>query len=180
MALWNIYVRKSGYGEEWGNTYHVDASGIDSAVEALDRLVTFEKSLHYSGVSFIQGRVTDTSEATDLFASIPLSGVGDGALSGDPLPILLTLNVAIIPDEFGSPSRKYYHTGAGEGVQNAGDWASGVVSGVLGAFAGIITEMATAGTPLVDPDGSPWNTPIVRVKVGRHKFSRASRRITPP
>lgn len=179
MALWNIYVRKAAQGEEWGNTYHVDAGSIEAAIDAGNMIVDFEKSIHYDIVSFLQLRVSDTIVGTNVFASIPISGTGAGTSGSDDLPILLTLNVAIVPVGFGSPSRKYYHLGAGEDAQAAGVWSSGLVSAVLGAFETFIADLNANGTPLVDPDGQEWNTAIVRTKVGRHKFSKASRRIAP-
>ncbi len=179
MALWNVYVRKSGQGEEWGNTYHVDAGSIEAAITASEIIVDFEKSIHYDTVAFLQARISDTIVGTNVFASIPQSGNGAGTSGADDLPILLTLNVAIVPVGFGSPSRKYYHLGAAEDAQAAGVWSSGLVTAVLGAFATFIADMNTNGTPLVDPDGQEWNTAIVRSKVGRHKFTKASRRLVP-
>lgn len=179
MALFTIEVTKSCTSQgilHYGNRYIVAASDLTNAALAVDPIVTNEKVFHSQAVGYLRARVSTLAEGDDSFVTIPLSGAGGRTVSGDNLPAILTVNVAIQVIGFGRPSRKYYHTVVGEADQASGAWTSGYVDDVLAAMADMITDVSAVGVDLSDPDGQAWTEAAVLGRCGTHQFSKRSKR----
>lgn len=166
--------------QRFGNRYIVEAADVTAAAAAVDPIVTAEKVIHSGDVAFINGRVADRIPGTDVYISLPLSGVGTAGDATQQLPIVLTTNVQFIVAGFGRPSRKFYHACLNESFQDGGQWVDSYATNVLAALTTLISDATAAGAPIVDPQGQAWVTPVFRKLVGTHQFTKRSRRVSPP
>lgn len=177
MAIYNIYVKKRSYeGHEFGNRYLVEADDLASANAASSAIVARERDFHFTSVTFLYVRTSDTAPNTDVFTTTPLDGTGFRTAATQLLPSILTVNVKIGVAGGGRPSRKFYHVGAGEGEQDASKWAPSYLTLVKGDLEGMIADVQTYDVLLVDPQGSPWAAVVAQEQVGTHQWSKRSKR----
>lgn len=125
MALYKVTVYKTNtdpYQLSWTNVYHVDALGINTALDAAENIAEGEK-LFYTADTVI-----DKVSAQDGVVGGPIKYRGlniGGDRPSDPgnlLPLFNTLRESLIDDE-GNKNIKYYR-----GVLTEGDVAGGRIN----------------------------------------------------
>lgn len=140
MALWGVSIEKTtsyrGAAQVFANVYHYnDAGGApsDANLETLlDNLVTIEKGMHSTAVTFVRGRVWSaggSEAANQMRVDKSLSGAGtlthDSALNRE-MAVLIRWRAGV--DSRGRPVylRKWYHALATTigGVATSGTWAA--------------------------------------------------------
>lgn len=178
MPIFQVRVRKRHDTKliEWENRYYVSGSGLSSvSLACLDMLIPAEQGIHNAGVTIIRQTTSDLPVGGD-FIAVPLDAACTNGVSGEPLPIFLTLNCQFDTTGFGRLDRKYYHVCWGETGQNDGVWDSTPRLAVSSILNGVIADMFSNDTPICDVDGNTWQTAVVDAAVGSHKFSKRSKR----
>lgn len=183
MPLFRVQVFKSlsGSDREWSNTYLVDAADLDAAVTAAAPIPTHEQPLHGDVVTITRMRVSDTTEDTDVFASVPLGLIGTlyTAADHDWMPLFNTVRVDIGVVGGGRPSRKFYRPPIAEDEQVNGRLNASIKTLFDGTIADMISDVSTAGGTLVDPDGQLWITPSTQLPVQMRQLHRKRKKTTP-
>ena len=179
MPLFQLDIEKQLGNEFWTNVYYLNApTGLPEAVTNAQSVITVERNIHKTIVTFTRARVRTAVEGDELYTIIPLGLAGLATLSGDYIPLFNTVNAILAPGA-GRPSRKYYRTPVGEGEQVNGVLASTVVTAINTQLARLLPG-GDLEAGLNDVDGQQIISSAVVSAVGMHQLRRGSRRRATP
>lgn len=166
--------------QKWGNRYLIRADDLTEAISAVPLFEDLERGAHSEGVAILQARVATVAANDGLYLNVPLDWVGTQATDDVILPLITTMNLEIIPDGFGRPSRKYYHPCVGPSLCSTTlfqQWLPTFLSDVRDAMIATITACNSNSTPLVDPDDQPLTEAVIAQRqFGFHQFHKRSPR----
>jgi len=175
-ATHKVEIFKSAFGENWGNVYLIDyLSAGASFATIVDSIASTEQSFHSDQILFEYARVSTLAPSDNDFVTIPLA-VNGQRIVASPLPLFVTLRVDIAVQEGGRPSRKYYRGVLGEDDITATAVSAGIRTTVADALSTLIDDLRGLTTPVVDPQGQEWNTPIAYTKPQMRQLHRKRRR----
>lgn len=180
MPVFQIDVEKTLGGEFWTNVYYVQAGNLAQAVAAAQDVALMERSFHYSYVLFTKARVRTTVEGDFVYETVPINEFGQVDPLGSPhLPLF---NVLRADFQVGGsrPSRKYYKLPILENNQNNGLIDPGLSADVATKLNARLEALATAGTPLCDPQGQILQAATTFRNVGMRQLRRGSKRKLKP
>lgn len=111
MAVYQIITQKafndgSHPGEEWANTFHVEATDIADALDKAGDVADVEKAIYWDNVSIVRLRVPGSGGGTGLFADVSIAGTRGG---GDPATQLPLFNTAAVTFTFTGARRTVSH-----------------------------------------------------------------------
>lgn len=179
MAIFRAQIFKIfGTERPWTNVYHVDAATLLDASDAvIAQIVPFEQSILNVGAEIVKVLVSDPE--TDEFIGTALSLPGTNSTTSL-LPLFCTMRARINVAGFGRNDSKYYRGFLDE--SNTEDFLidGATISAVEGLIDGLIGDMITASTPLVDNEGNAWQTSSVQSAVQDRQRHRRRRRVVEP
>jgi hypothetical protein len=166
--------------QTWGNRYLVDTTDLTAASSAAPIIGAYEQTVHSEGVLILQARIA-TLEANDgLYVNVPMDLVGLLDAEDKLLPLITTINLEMVPNGFGRPSRKYYHPCVGMTYVSATlfqQWDTTFLAGIRDGFVTLIEDLIANDTPLNDPDGQRLtNLVVAQRQYGSHHFHKRSPR----
>jgi hypothetical protein len=169
-GTYQIDIEKQLGTERWTNVYYVTAASANAATTLGGFIVTAEKQLHMTQVSFVQMRVRPMPVGSGEGTTSPLTGTGV-RIGSDFLPLFNVIRVDFRVDS-GRPSRKYYRAPVDDG-----DTTQGVLNTASRDFFQAQVNTMLANVPeLVDVDGQPWISGTVHNFVGMRQLRRGSKR----
>lgn len=173
MALYRIAIHKVHGGEEWSNTYVVNAGSLAAATAEGNSIVAIEKAVHLTQVQFVRMYVAPLAGPAGSGTMVGLTGTGAVGGRTDLLPLFNTVRV-IFRTASGKPSQKYLRLPLGEN-----DHTSGIVDPTHQTFVNTnYTAPMLALASFVDVDGQAFTSaslwPYVQIRqLKRKRRSRA-------
>lgn len=169
MPLYKVDVEKLLATEYWSNRYLVEANTIQDAADEADAIVATERTFHSGLVTFTKVRTSEFPQGGGFFIVKPIGLAGQRVVSGDLLPLFVTVRVDF-PAGLGRPSRKYYRGCIGEGDIVGANMVAGSRT--------FIQTSVNAFDPrtLVDPQVSPLGTGVVQLAVQMRQLRRGTKR----
>lgn len=169
MPLYKVDVEKLYLTEYWSNRYLVEANTIQDAANEADAIVATERTFHSTFVTITKVRTSEFPQGGGFFIVKPVNLSGQRGVSGDLLPLFVTVRVDF-PAGLGRPSRKYYRGCIGEG-----DITGAVLNGTARVF---IQTSVDAFNPrnLVDPQVDPLGPGVVQTPVQMRQLRRGTKR----
>lgn len=163
--------------ESWGNRYLVNAADLTDASSAAPIIASAEASFHFGGIEFVQARVATLTANDGVYVTIPLTNVGQMAVTGKTMPLFCTLDVVAHPSGFGRPLRKYYHTGFDDVFYDADfTYDDALLSTVFDNITQMVSDLNDNGTPWIKNTDHEVVAIAVKTRVLSHQFTKASKR----
>lgn len=158
MPIFKIEIFKHVGGENWANSYLVQAPVLVAASGYAAEIAELEQSFHYTPVQFDYIRTSTLAPGDSSYTTTPLGTAGEVSLGVSALaPLWVTARADIEVNAGGAPSRKFYR---GALVQSDYDFDS-VSTTVRSSIAAVLQSMIDGGegvgvVPFVDPQGQAW------------------------
>lgn len=177
LPLWRIEIVKQLQSEQWSNDYLTDDATMDDAQDLAQILLTWERNLHMSVVTFVYMRVSSYVPGDRTFRHINVNAQGL-AVPGDYIPLFNTMRVDFSTSD-SDPGRKYYRVPVGEATQTNGTFTTDIVTQVdIQILNFLVTTNALEH--LVTPKGNRITGATVypRVQI-RQLHRRNKKKVTP-
>lgn len=179
MPLFRAQVNyQRGTNEKWSNVWFCTADDILTAsVEWTVTGVPDLQPILDTTCSIVSVLISDP--ASDEFITVPINVGGSKSSSADLLPLFNSAKILIPTPGFGRPDLKYIKGNIAEPDQTAGVLTSGAQAELDGRLSVLISDMNTAGVPLVSHEGDPYTNVSVQPAVQMRQMHRKRRRSVP-
>jgi hypothetical protein len=159
----------------WTNVYHVSAPDQATAVSQGSSIVTIEKTIHSTLITYTKMRVRNVSVLGMAPTIVPLTGTGGRATATDYLPMYCCCRVDF-GKATGRPNRKYLRIFILEGDQVNGNLTAAAEGSFQTNYA---TPILSLGY-VCDADGTLISSADVITQVQMRQLRRGSKRRTTP
>jgi len=179
MAVYQVDIEKSyaptaGTTIYWTNVYYVNAADSAAATTSGQSIVTLEKTIHSSLVSFTKMRIRQPSVLSQAGTIVVLTGTGSRATT-QPLPLFNVFRIDFSVAS-GRPNRKYIRGPVLAGDNNSGAVLSTTATTIVNSY---ITPLINMNV-VVDKQGQPILTGALYPFVGMRQLRRGSKRKIAP
>lgn len=180
MPVFRVQVNyRIGLESKWSNVWHVSASDIVAALVGFNSAgVPNLLPLLHNDAEIASFLVSDLAGAQ--FITQPVNAAGTSADSGDRLALFNSVKVNLIDGSLGRPDYKFLKGFLTEGSQTDGELTSGTRTAVQTGIASLITDMDTAGTPLVSADNDQYSSNVVQAAVQMRQMHRRRKKAVTP
>jgi len=181
MALIRVQVHyRLGVTGKWSNVWHVENAGIGTT-DAAFVAVAVPVLLDFLHVSCTLDRLLISNPITHEFTVNVINQNGENGDTGEMLPLFNSVKVLFPSTGFGRPDLKYFKGLLTEGMQANATVAPAVVTAIGTAMQGLVSDMATAGAPLVSDEGDAYATVAVQTLVQMRQMHRKrKKKVTTP
>lgn len=164
----------------WTNRYFVRADNLEDAHASGLLIKEAERDFHKDDVRFTQVRTSDLVVGNDQFISSLLTDMGTAGSAAGFIPFWNCALTSLSAAGGGRPSRKYYRLPLVESEINNGQMTTAVTALIDNALSALISDLTTAGTPLVDPDDQLLGSPATSTFIRLRQMDRRRRPVTAP
>jgi len=180
MPVFRVQVNfQLGVTGKWSNVWHVSGADLVGAADAFeaegvpDLLTLLDNSAQL--VSLLV-----SAEEGDTFITRAINAAGTSTGSGDLLPLFNSAKALFDDGSFGRPDYKFFKGFVTESLQTAGVLLTTAQSYIETALGTLISDMDTAGYPLVSSDNDAYLTVNAQPAVQMRQMHRKRRKVVAP
>ena len=181
MAVFRIQVNyRRGLTGKWSNVWHVNAADLDTAAAAFtDQMAPDLLPALNNGCVLVSGLIS--AEGSNAFRTIPINTNGTSSFTGDSLPLFNSMKVLFSDGSDGRPDYKYIKGLITEALaQTDGVIGDTDAAAFEALFDSLISDMDTAGAPLVSLDNDPYASSSVQREIQMRQMHRKRKKVVAP